>query len=747
MVTISEELKSALRSNGNEFEAYITDGVDTISADDDLVALSLVSEGKLGKTVMRELTGSWNGEYNLLGSSINLLMGGHTFDIVNKGTATITIANPSVITLTAHGLNTGDRIRLTTTGALPTGLAVDTDYYVIRINDNTFNLATTYENAFMPTRITTTGSQSGTHTVTYYSGQLSETIEYIDYGTFEIVEVQKNEGSLETDFKAYDLMYKSLAPYGLSLDFSTPQTLLQILQAICTELGWTLATTSFVNDDIEYTNDVFAGIGLSYREVLEDIAEASGTMIMFNTEDELELREFGGSVVDTLTSDDLLDSSTEGLYGELNQLSLSRMPQEDNIVELDSTSQATYGVIEYKIINNIALDSDRASYITPLFNAIKLLKYYPSDNEAIGTIELEVGDRIIIEDPDENQLETVITRIDINEFNVSIESEAIDKGDSPLQYAGVIGQKIKNTQIIVDKQQGEIQLLVDETASIVLSNESISLTAQNALDLAESNQEGLNTQQSQITTLEQTVDNLTISVSNIGGSNLLNNSSGLKGTIEEWKEDESEARNDGTIEDTTSTRENTEAGVGIRINNQYIKQTVPTLTGEVYTLYCRFFKTNTTNANISGVGNVELTGNNSEWTVFKYQFTASSNSTTIIFDTNGAYCILADIVLKSGDVNGWVQAPNEVYGANFRFDKDGFKISSLTDSFESILDNQSLSVRDTSADRTVMRITKDEGLVTKLTAQDELTVQRYENSESAVRFIPTSTGLILVIND
>lgn len=80
------------------------------------------------------------------------------------GTFTVTIANPNVVTLNGHGLVTGDAVYLTTTGALPTGLAADTLYYVLRVDDNTFNLCTTRANAHAGTRITTTGTQSGVHT-------------------------------------------------------------------------------------------------------------------------------------------------------------------------------------------------------------------------------------------------------------------------------------------------------------------------------------------------------------------------------------------------------------------------------------------------------------------------------------------------------------------------------------------------------------------------------------------------------
>ena len=79
------------------------------------------------------------------------------------GTCTITIASPAVVTLNGHGFITGDSLYLTTTGSLPTGLTANTLYSVIKIDANTFSLATSYANAQAGTKINTSGSQSGTH--------------------------------------------------------------------------------------------------------------------------------------------------------------------------------------------------------------------------------------------------------------------------------------------------------------------------------------------------------------------------------------------------------------------------------------------------------------------------------------------------------------------------------------------------------------------------------------------------------
>lgn len=72
---------------------------------------------------------------------------------------TVTIASPGVITKDNHGLQTNDRVSFVTSGALPTGLSVDTFYYVIYVTDHTFKVSATRDGS----AINTSGSQSGTH--------------------------------------------------------------------------------------------------------------------------------------------------------------------------------------------------------------------------------------------------------------------------------------------------------------------------------------------------------------------------------------------------------------------------------------------------------------------------------------------------------------------------------------------------------------------------------------------------------
>lgn len=83
--------------------------------------------------------------------------------ITTSAVVTITIATPGVVTWTGHTLVNGDKVSFETTGALPTGLSVGTDYYVVNAASNTFQVSATVGGG----AIATSGSQTGTQTCRY----------------------------------------------------------------------------------------------------------------------------------------------------------------------------------------------------------------------------------------------------------------------------------------------------------------------------------------------------------------------------------------------------------------------------------------------------------------------------------------------------------------------------------------------------------------------------------------------------
>ena len=70
------------------------------------------------------------------------------------------------ITEAAHGLMTGDQVQFTTSGTLPSALALATDYWIIRRSSSTFQVATSPANAETGVAIDLAADGSGNHTVT-----------------------------------------------------------------------------------------------------------------------------------------------------------------------------------------------------------------------------------------------------------------------------------------------------------------------------------------------------------------------------------------------------------------------------------------------------------------------------------------------------------------------------------------------------------------------------------------------------
>lgn len=76
-----------------------------------------------------------------------------------------TVGSADTLTHTFYELLNLTRIRVTTTGVLPTGLAAATDYFVIKLTDTTCKLASSYANAVTGTAISISVDGSGTHTI------------------------------------------------------------------------------------------------------------------------------------------------------------------------------------------------------------------------------------------------------------------------------------------------------------------------------------------------------------------------------------------------------------------------------------------------------------------------------------------------------------------------------------------------------------------------------------------------------
>lgn len=103
-----------------------------------------------------------------------------SFTTTDITTATGTIGH------TAHNMNTGEPIRFTTSGTLPSPLTAGTTYWVIAYSADAIQVATTQANAFAGTNYELLDEGSGTSTVTVYG--FVNTVQWIDSPAFGLIQ-------------------------------------------------------------------------------------------------------------------------------------------------------------------------------------------------------------------------------------------------------------------------------------------------------------------------------------------------------------------------------------------------------------------------------------------------------------------------------------------------------------------------------------------------------------------------------
>lgn len=82
-----------------------------------------------------------------------------------NATITCTSASPGVVTWTGHGMSTTNSVTFTNSGgALPTGISANVQYFITKVDANTFKISTSLANVAAGTFVNTSSTGTGTHT-------------------------------------------------------------------------------------------------------------------------------------------------------------------------------------------------------------------------------------------------------------------------------------------------------------------------------------------------------------------------------------------------------------------------------------------------------------------------------------------------------------------------------------------------------------------------------------------------------
>lgn len=295
------------------------------------------------------------------------------------------------------------------------------------------------------------------NTATYNGTNATKT-----YGPFYLKEKPSfNASSKVYEHTMYDGFLKAMIDYQ-PITITYPTTVLDFFKQLCLECGYTTNITSLPNSSRTITMDIYEGINFTYRDVFDDIANATGSLFRCNN-NVIEKCSLGTSAI--TVDDDLLKNQNIDLgehFGPINCVVLSRSGGADNIYKRDETLTSWN---EYKIVDNQLMnDNNRSDYLDELYTALYGIEYDIFDLELVGYGGFNPLDKVSI--ITNNTTYTSYVFNNEIKFTQGVEeciyTEMPEESTTDYTAASTTDKKINQTYIIANKNTQQIQSVVSQ---------------------------------------------------------------------------------------------------------------------------------------------------------------------------------------------------------------------------------------------------------------------------------------------
>lgn len=319
---------------------------------------------------------------------------------------------------------------------------------------------------------------------------INNKFEYVDLGNYFIKDVEDSKKKDEITVTGYDRMIRFMKTFKQSeLQLKYPCKMLKLVQKMCEVCGVELYSTDFYNADLDVEEDFFTAQELTYRDVLEKIAQATLTTA-FIEDNKLNLYKVSDDTIEKIDKSYLTDLTIKEKFGPVNVLVLGRGDVEDNIEETDKKSIEQNGRYEIRFDENEFIEFQREQVIKGMFEQIKELEYYAFEASDVGVMWLKPCSCIQLGDKENNFYKSYYLKANIT-INTGISSDI---------EAGL--PETTNTEYKVTTKEEKKTLKVERLAK---KNEGL------IQDLVQENSE----QSQKLTKVEQTVDSISQKVSDI----------------------------------------------------------------------------------------------------------------------------------------------------------------------------------------------------------------------------------------
>ena len=288
--------------------------------------------------------------------------------------------------------------------------------------------------------------------------------EMLNYGNYVVYNSEKQEDTNTYKITCYDKMLYSMKQ-NEDLGVTYPITIKDYLIALGNKIGLSVASGTFYNQDLQIPSELYLGQEYTYRDILDEIAQATGSIICLNENDEIQVK-YPTLTNDTIDEDYLKDINVDfgQKYGVINSIVLSRSGESDNVYLRDEQSVEQNGLTEVKIVDNQIMNfNNRSDYLQGILNALNGLYYYLNDFNSTGILYYEVGDLYNVQ-IGENTYQCLMLNDEINVttgIEEIIHTDMPEKSETDYSKADKTDMRINKTYLIVDKQNQQIESVVN----------------------------------------------------------------------------------------------------------------------------------------------------------------------------------------------------------------------------------------------------------------------------------------------
>lgn len=300
-----------------------------------------------------------------------------------------------------------------------------------------------------------------------YGLYINNAFQYVDLGNFYIKDMEDDKKKEEITVTGYDRMIRFMKTFKHSeLQLTYPSTIITLVKRMCKICEVELYSTNFFNSDLVVKEDFFTAQELTYRDVLEKIAQTTLTTV-FIKENKLYFCKPSNVVSQQLDKSYISNLVVKEKFGPLNALVLGRGSVEDNVESIDEESINQNGRCEIRFDENEFVQEQRETVIDNMFEQIKGLEYYSYEASDLGVMWLEPCDCIELGDRDGNFYKTYYLKANITlTTGISSDSEAEmpDEADTKYKVTSKAEKKTLKVERLAKKNEGLIQDLIEENS-------------------------------------------------------------------------------------------------------------------------------------------------------------------------------------------------------------------------------------------------------------------------------------------